>query len=226
MNTRTKKQRKKAVFEQEHRTILPVCLWPTTEASNTVTPHGSLFCPAQRTGPPHPRSAPSLGSGHPCPGSETLFLVLTRRGWRAGFWSWVAWVPVQGHLSGHVTSDKSLHFLACAMSVAIVCVSRGFGQSLNSGQSTHTDTFCVYSLFPCPGFPGSALSTFRFLPLKTNTLPGPRSHSCLSHERSCLIWLLPLTLSGHLPLSPLRSSHTECITVQGEPDIGLEPRTG
>lgn len=132
------------------------------------------LCQAQRAGPPHPRPAQSLGSGHPCPGSETLFLVLTRRWWRAGFWSWVAWVPVRGHLSGHMTWDKSLHFLTCAMSVAIVPVSRGFGPSLNSRQPTHTSTLCVYSLFPCR-FPGSALSTFQFLPLKTNTLPRPRS---------------------------------------------------
>lgn len=105
------------------------------------------LCQAQRAGPPHPRPAQSLGSGHPCPGSETLFLVLTRRGWRAGFWSWVAWVPVRGHLSGHVTWDKSLHFLTCAMGVAIVPVSRGFWPSLNSRQPTHTSTFlCLQPL--------------------------------------------------------------------------------
>lgn len=87
--------------------------------------------------------------------------------------------------------------------------------------NTH-GTFCVYSLFPCPGFPESALSTFKFFhPPQTQI-----------HILACLMQgaappgtcLQPL--SGHLLLSPLCSSHTECITFQGKPDTGLEPGTG
>ena len=84
MDTKTKKQRRKTVFEQENGTILPMCLCPTIKALNIVTPHAShLFAPSRATGSPRH----SQGQYNPVPGLRLIETVFySGAGW-PGFWS-------------------------------------------------------------------------------------------------------------------------------------------